>query len=387
MNMAKKSFKDWWNQLLSGAESWWKDITGQNAEAHAQKADQLAQEAQQYNESYTQQTLAQQQAQYEKTNELAQQNIDFQKDIAEKNLALQQDTFNAQQRENEITREREDTAMQRQAADLKAAGLSPLMLSGGAASGSMTVGSAPQYNAQAVSTAQGSAIQLAQEYAQLRNMAQGNYLSRRQAAINERIAAQQVLSDISRERRTNFQNMALSTSNLALQYNRQKKQNEYTDQQIKIMQDELDYNKTYGFRNNNWISELKPLIKTLSDAIGVDYEALGEALSQLNFNFSTSINEISEMYDGTEEGFEKLRDKVDVLKGSEISKNTFDDLVAQLIQPEKVNSETVMKWYEGMSEKFQDRFSYSYFYDAVTGKSKLKRSFLYKYLMFGESNI
>ena len=383
--MAKKSFKNWWNNLISGVESWWKDFTGQNAEAHAQKADQLAEEAQQYNESYTQQTLAQQQAQYEKTNELAQQNLDFQKDIAEKNLSLQQDAFNAQQRENEIAREREDTAYQRQVADLKAAGLSPLMVSNGASAASMSVGSAPQYETSGVSAAQGSMIQLANEYAQLMNMARGNHISSRQAAINQRIAAQQVLSDVSRERRTNFQNMALSTSNLAMDLSRLKKQNALTDEQIATAKSQREYNETYGFRNNNWISELRPLITTLADSLGINYEALGEALSNLNFNFNTSINQLSDLYDGSDEGFGKLKDKTEVLKGAEISKDSFDDLLAQLTQPEKVSSDTITNWYNSMNKDFQDRFSYGYFYDAVTGKNKFKRSFLLKYLLFGNS--
>lgn len=279
--MAKGKIKNFFSNIWNGITNWWNDITGQNAETHANKADELAQQAQNFNESYSQQSLAQQEAQFQQNYAQAQQNIDFQKDIAEKNLALQQDAFNAQQRENEIARQREDNAMQRQAADLKAAGLSPLMLSGGASSGSMTVGSAPQYNAQPVSTAQGSAIQLAQEYAQLRNMAQGNYLSRSQAAINERIAAQQVLSDISRERRTNFQNMALSTSNLALQYNRQKKQNELADEQITASKEQRNWMNEHGYRNQNWISVLLPIAKQIADKFGISIDSVANKIDNL----------------------------------------------------------------------------------------------------------
>lgn len=62
-----------------------------------------------------------------------QQNLEFQQEQQQYDRSLQERIF-----------EREDTAMQRRAADLQAAGLSKTLLSGGAPSGALVGGSAPQ---------------------------------------------------------------------------------------------------------------------------------------------------------------------------------------------------------------------------------------------------
>lgn len=271
---------------------WIETQTGTAEKKQAEKAQKLAEESQEFNEQYSKESLEEQARQFDKSQEMAQKNIDFQKEIAEKNLALQTDAFNAQLKENELTRQREDTAYQRQAADLKAAGFSPLMASNGANAASMSVGSAPQYDGSAVATAQGSAIQLAQEYATLRNMAQGQYLSRKQAAINERIGAIMALSELSANRRQNFQNLALSGANLAMSIRDMKKKHELLDAQIKATTDQNNWNNLHGYRNQNWLSALLPVIKEIGEHYNLNVETFLNKLDNLPEQIQTKIDNV-----------------------------------------------------------------------------------------------
>lgn len=248
---------------------------------HLKKADELAQQTQDYNEQYSAKQLAEQQRQFDLTSGQAQQNIDWQKSIAEKNLALQQDTFAAQMAENELTRQREDSAYQRQIADLKAAGFSPLMASNGAGAASMSVGNAPQYDTSGVSTAQGSAIQLAQEYAQLKNMATGQYLSRRQEAANMRQGAKLALSQLDKERRLGFQNLVLDSINTATNISRARWQNATAEQQINYSKAEQSWNEKNGWRNRDVWNTLVPVISQISKNLGVTTESLSNAIYSL----------------------------------------------------------------------------------------------------------
>lgn len=365
---------NWFKDRFSDIGNWWNDLTGINSEKHANKADELAEQSQAFNEQYSKDQLALMEKQYEKANDLAQQNIDWQKDIAEKNLAAQQDAFNAQLAENQLTREREDTAYQRQVADLKAAGFSPLMASNGAGAASMSVGTAPQYDVSGVSTAQGSALDLAREYAQLRNMAVGQYLTRKQAAINERIGAKLALKDLSMQRGQFAKQQALNVANLALNVSKHR---------LEI--GEYNWNKAHGFRNQNTWSVLLPVLQTLANNLGIDYDKLGNALKNIPGAVTNMYNNLGALYDGTESGFNKLKDTVEVLQGSKIKKNDYDSMLEQLYEPKDVSSEQVTDWYNDMSEKFRNKFSYGYFYDAITGRSQWRKSTILKYLMFGNS--
>lgn len=276
-------------------------LTGKTEKDHLERADALAEAEFEFQKSSHAEELEWQKEQFAKSQEMAQKNLDFQTDVAEKNFGLAQDTFAAQQRENEIARQREDTAYQRQVADLKAAGLSPLAVSGGAAASNMQVGTAPQYDAQGVTAAQGSMIQLAQEYAQLRNMAQGQYLTRRQAAVNERIGAAMALSDLSRERRINFQNMAMSTANLSMQYNRLRKENAYTDELIKNAQDTRTWSNKYGWRNLNNFAVLGAALKDIAHEFGISTDNFATAIKQgLEKIGSGSINIVNKLTDNSD---------------------------------------------------------------------------------------
>ena len=85
--------------------------------------------------------------------QIAEDQLNINKDIAEKNFNLQQDQFDYQMSLNDTLMQREDNAYQRQVADLKAAGLSPLMVSGGASASPLTSANAPQKDVSQVNTA------------------------------------------------------------------------------------------------------------------------------------------------------------------------------------------------------------------------------------------
>lgn len=270
------------NDLITGQQSI--ELQKQNLK---QSKDQQA-----FNEQYSMQSLAEQARQFELNNATANRNIDFQKQIAEQNLAFQQDAFNRQLQENELTRQREDTAYQRQIADLKNAGLSPLMASNGANAATMSVGSAPQYDAQAVSTAQGSAIQLAQEYASLMNMAKGQYLTRRQEATNQMIAARMTLSQLFEQRRVNGQNLALQSMNLATNIKDMRKKHELIDEQIESTKKLREWNEEHEYGKTNWVTLLMPTIKKISEKIHLDSDSIASAISNGYNKVSETIKSI-----------------------------------------------------------------------------------------------
>ena len=86
-----------------------------------------------------------------KNKEIADQNVAYQKEANTQNVEMQKEINSQniafQEQENEITRQREDTAVQRAAADMTAAGLSKTLAAGHPASAaalSAPVASAPQ---------------------------------------------------------------------------------------------------------------------------------------------------------------------------------------------------------------------------------------------------
>lgn len=161
---------------------------------NADKAYELNKTALQQNDKLAREQLNLLDKQNQVQNEIARENIDWQKNIAQQNFGLQQNQFDYQKRLNALQMEREDNAIQRQVADLQAAGFSPLMASGGSPSSPLSSGSAPQYEISGVSAAQGSYLQLAQQYAQLKQDSMNNHRSAKVQAYQSMASSKQASS-------------------------------------------------------------------------------------------------------------------------------------------------------------------------------------------------
>lgn len=84
---------------------------------------------------------------------LASDNMSLNEKVSQQNFDLQKEQFEYQKQLNDTVMQREDNAMQRQVADLKAAGLSPLMVSGGASATPLNSASAPQQDISGINEA------------------------------------------------------------------------------------------------------------------------------------------------------------------------------------------------------------------------------------------
>lgn len=153
-------------------------------------------------------------------------------DTANKNYNLQVEQFNYQKELNKQTQEREDNAMQRAVADAQKAGLSPLAVTGGSSSTPLTSANAPQMDLSGINTA-------------FQNMI---------GAYNDMF-----------NRRQQRQQFALQSSVQSAQAYTQIKeaqlQQKYLSLETKYIDEKLNWEKTHGFRDLDWKSELLNLIE------------------------------------------------------------------------------------------------------------------------------
>lgn len=84
---------------------------------------------------------------------LAQDNLSLNEKVSQQNFDLQKEQFEYQKELNQTVMDREDSAYQRQVADLQKAGLSPLMVSGGASATPLTSATAPQQDISGINEA------------------------------------------------------------------------------------------------------------------------------------------------------------------------------------------------------------------------------------------
>lgn len=161
-----------------------------------------------------------QQKQYEESKALGEKQLELAEKTSSENLGLQKEQFEYQKQLNQLQMQREDTAMQRQVADLKAAGLSPLMASGGASTGQYLSASAPQRDISGISSALSNLMGVHMDYA-----------SRKQAAYQF-------------QRQQHLQTAQSIANLLSI-----KLDNDYKREQIRSQKIINDYNSVHGPRD------------------------------------------------------------------------------------------------------------------------------------------
>lgn len=247
----------------------WDKYTGAEA-AKEQTQMALGESARQFNENLQFQKdlydseFNWQQEQFGKQLDFANRNLDMNSEVANDNLALQQSAFDYQKQLNATQMEREDSAMQRQIADLQASGFSPLAALGGSGSASnpLSSGNAPQMDFSGVNQASGAYLDMARQYASLHSQATQNYMSgRNQAAINHNsqvLGARTALAQMKADLHFKGQNMATQYFNAAINASNARLQRDYMREQIKTKKYENNWYDEHGY-------QLKTMATVLSD--------------------------------------------------------------------------------------------------------------------------
>lgn len=283
-----QSFFEWYhdNGIIPNL---WKGFTGQLS-AEKQTSESIAASQAQY-----EQELQWQRDKYAQDMDFANRQLQWQQETAEKNFGLQQEQFQYQKDLNELQMQREDNAMQRQVADLKAAGFSPLAAIGGSgsAAGSLNAGTAPQMDASGVGAAAGQYLDLARQYASLHSDLNSKNAD---AKLGARMALAQMKADL----HFKGQNMATQYFNAAVNAKNKKLQNESIEQDIMT--------KKYA---NNWYAEhgysQTTLATVLSDFLNRDdlqatktkfADILAGGLSKLGDSISDATGALAKAING-----------------------------------------------------------------------------------------
>lgn len=191
---------------------------------------------------------------------LAEKQFKAEKNISEKNFSLTEQQYEYQKQLNELQMQREDNAIQRQVADLKAAGLSPLMVSGGSSTGQYLSANAPQYDTNGIQSAIANMLGVKKDYAQRKYE---SYMFRKQSNLQ----------------------MAQQMANLtSLKLNNEEKRESIRGQRIVN-----DYNEEHGTRDPSWQNAITDAVmKYIEDKypnmnpIDISKDKLNEAKENLS---------------------------------------------------------------------------------------------------------
>lgn len=175
----------------------------------------------------------------EKQIDIAQDSLDLSKTTANNNYELAKETYEYQKELNDKVMEREDTAYQRQVADLQAAGLSPLMIGNGDNATPLTTGATPQFDISGINTAM------------------GNMLSAYNDVFNRKLNKAQFRVQ-----------SALNLSNMYTQLAESKLNRDYIKLQTNYLDEKMKWEKTHGFRDLSLGSELINLAESIISKYG-----------------------------------------------------------------------------------------------------------------------
>lgn len=223
----------------------WKGITGQkSADRNAQKQIESA-------ERINQMQL-----------QAAQKQFDEQMQLAYKNFGFQQEQYDYQKQLNQLQMDREDNAMQRRVADLKNAGLSPLMATDGAQAGQLISAQAPQINA---------------------DSAYQNMASARSDIANRSFSARQFATQ-----------MSLQNAQLAVSVLDKVAQTASKIPDMLATSDERKWNNKYGYRNQSFSGALINAIdKLFEKRSSLNLSSVGEKFGQFQKSSIQQLNDLS----------------------------------------------------------------------------------------------
>lgn len=193
---------------------------------------------------------------------IADQNFALQQQSQSWNQNMQQSAFDYQKQLNATQMQREDTALQRQMADARAAGLSPLSVVGSSGASSSPLSSsspsdvnAAQYDGSGIASASGQYLDLANQYAQLHMMATNQHLSRRQQAYQQERSLQQgaqlALAQMVQNMTQNQQSLALQVFNSAVNARNSFAQRDLWDASASRTRAETEWNDLNGWRSQS----------------------------------------------------------------------------------------------------------------------------------------
>lgn len=255
----------------------WKGITGQtSADRNADKALEESREMYDLENQW-------QREKYAQDLDFANRQLQSQVEIADKNFGLQQSQFQYQKDLNELQMQREDNAIQRQVADYKAAGFSPLAAIGGngSAAGSLNAGTAPQYDGSGIAAAAGQYLDLSRQYASLHEQMNSKYRSERQAA---KFALNQMKADM------HYKGMSMAEQyfNAAVNAKNKSLQNESLSEDIQTKKYANSWYKEHGYSQTT-------LATVLSDFL--NREDIAEAKKKMTELIAGGLNNLASSFD------------------------------------------------------------------------------------------
>ena len=164
--------------------------------------------------------------------ELADKNLALNENVSNQNFELSKEQFEYQKELNQIVMGREDNAIQRAVADAKAAGLSPLAVTGGSSATPLTSANAPQRDISGI------------------NQAVSNTISAYNDIYNRKLNRQQFALQ-----------SAVQSSQAYTQLMESKLNRKYLGLQIDYLDEKMKWEKIHGFRDLDWKSELLNLLE------------------------------------------------------------------------------------------------------------------------------
>lgn len=271
-----------------------------------------------------------QEYQFNKNLDFSNRQLQSQIDIANKNYEMEQQNylynqglnsqmFNYQKDLNALQMQREDTAMQRQVADLVKAGFSPLAAIGGngAAAGALSTASmnnlqAPNFDGSGIANASSQYLNLAQQYASLHSQLYSKNAEQKQAAAFAIAQMKQDLHFKNQSLATEVFNSAVNARNKSLQ-NKSLQEDITTKQYANKWYEEHGYSQTTlatvlsDFLNRDDVKQAKEKfmnilsngLSAVSDGLKSLSDSVSSAIGKNDFKFSASenkemLNELSE---------------------------------------------------------------------------------------------